>query len=194
MSGTPKRAGGSGERMATLLDQLELTPLQKEMLRQRWLEQVTWLSGQARRARTRHYIYRLPVVVGGVMIPALISITLIAASNSTGTIPWLPFMTFETLRGFTFVVSVVVAVLAALEEVFNYGERWRHYRRTTERLKSFGWQFLMLNGAFRHYKSHADAFTAFTERVEETLNEDVEGYLDGLAGQTGERARHEVIA
>lgn len=193
MSGTPKRAG-SGERMATLLDQLELTPLQKEMLRQRWLEQVSWLSGQARKARTRHYIYRLPVVVGGVMIPALISITLIAASNSTGTIPWLPFMTFETLRGFTFVVSVVVAVLAALEEVFNYGERWRHYRRTTERLKSFGWQFLMLNGTFRHFKSHDAAFTAFTERVEETLNEDVEGYLDGLAGQTGERARHEVIA
>lgn len=194
MSGTPKRAGSSGERMATLLDQLELTPLQKEMLRQRWLEQITWLSRKASSARTWHYIYRLPVVVGGVMIPALISITLIAASNSTGTIPWLPFMTFETLRGFTFVVSVVVAVLAALEEVFNYGERWRHYRRTTERLKSFGWQFLMLNGAFRHYKSHADAFTAFTERVEETLNEDVEGYLDGLAGQTGERARHEVIA
>ena len=63
-----------------------------------------------------------------------------------------------------------------------------------ELLKTLGWQYLMLNGAFRRYASHAAAFQAFTERVEDTLNEDVEGYLGTMAGDSPDGGkRHEVV-
>jgi hypothetical protein len=87
-----------------------------------------------------------------------------------------------------------VAILAGLEETFSYSDRWRHYRRTAELLKTLGWQFLTLNGSFRRYPTHAEAFGAFADRVEDVINEDVEGYLGTLAtAESRDRTRHEVI-
>ena len=44
----------------------------------------------------------------------------------------------------TFALSQVVAISAAIEEFFHYGERWRHYRRTAESLKTQGWAILSI--------------------------------------------------
>lgn len=184
-------SGASGDRLAAFLDSVDLTPLQKEMLRERWLGQLTWFSRQARRARRRYLAIRLPVVLGSVAVPALVTLVL---SADTGRVGWLPFFSGNDLRLLTFSVSLLVALLAAAEELYHYGDRWRQYRRTAELLKSLGWQYLMLNGTFRRQSSHAAAFAAFTERVEELVNEDVEGYLSGIAADSGERPRHEVIA
>ena len=60
----------------------------------------------------------------------------------------------------------------------HFGDHWRHYRRTAELLKTLGWQYLTLSGQFKRFQSHDAAFVAFTERVEDVLNEDVEGYLE----------------
>ncbi|HEV2006358.1 MAG TPA: DUF4231 domain-containing protein [Candidatus Limnocylindrales bacterium] len=182
MTATAQAKPVSSERLAGLLDTLELTPFQKELLRDRWLDQVGWMSRQARHARRWYLGMRIPVVMGGVAIPGLISISLL--TTETGAIP--------QLRIITFVISLTVAILAALEEVFHFGERWRHYRRTSERLKSLGWQFMMLTGEFRRYATHADAFHAFTTDVENALNEDVEGYLTEVAADPGSQERHEV--
>jgi hypothetical protein len=195
----PKRSS-SGERMAALIEQLDVTPFQRELLRERWLDQLQWVSRQARIARFRYLLTRVPVVIGGVAIPALITITLSAAdapmdAEGVRRLEWLPaFLDFGLLRVLTLLASTVVAMLAALDELLHYGDRWRHYRRTTETLKSLGWQYLMLNGTFRRYKSHGEAFTLFTERVEELLTDDVEGFLTGVASESPEESRHEVVA
>ena len=173
---------GSGERLAGLLETLELTAFQKELLRDRWLDQVAWVSGQARRARRFYLWMRIPVVIGSVAVPGLISISLTTAE--TGAIP--------SLRYFTFGLSLLVAVLAALEEVFHFGDRWRHYRRTAERLKSLGWHYMMLTGPYRRGGTHAAAFHSFAEDVENLLGEDVEGYLTEVAGESPEKERHDV--
>lgn len=187
----PASSASSTERLGALLEGLELTPMQKEMLRQRWLDQVTWMGRQARRARSRYRLVRVPVVVGGVLIPALISILL--AAGDSATIPWLfDWHTFWFRVG-AFVVSLVVALLAATEESFRFAEQWRHYRRTAELLKTLGWQYLSLSGTFKRYRTHADAFTSFTERVEDVLNEDVEGYLTSVSIEGGSERRHDVV-
>jgi len=180
--------------MAALLETLDLTSFQKELLRQRWLDQLSWVAKQASESRFRYKIFRLPVVLGGIAIPALITVTL-ASAEEPHHLAWLPtFLDFNVLRALTLGASLIVASLAALDGFFHYGERWRHYRRTTELLKTLGWQYLMLNGHFRRYKSHADAFVAFTERVEDALTEDVEGFMEVVASEAPEKARHEVVA
>jgi Protein of unknown function (DUF4231) len=184
----------SNERLSSRLDALDLTDLQKDLLRDRWLDQLTWMGSQARKARRRFLTFRIPVVVGGVFIPALVTILLSAKGDVGATIPWLGGFPVDGIRFLSFAVSLTVALCAGLEEVFHFGDRWRHYRRTTELLKTLGWQYLMLSGAFRRFSSHASAFTAFTERVEDTLNEDVEGYLGAIAGDTPERRSHEIVA
>jgi hypothetical protein len=171
------RPGGesSAERLASIIDTLDLTPFRKELLRQRWLDQTSWVSNQARRLRVRYYALRLPVVVGGVTIPGLVSLSLTTAQTST----------IADYRWLVFIISLVVAIFAALETLFQFGDRWRHYRRTAERLKSVGWQYFQLNGAFRRHETHEAAFEAFTERVEDILGEDVEGYLGQVSRDPG---------
>ena len=192
MSGAPRRAPGSSERLAELIETLELTEIQKRALRDRWLNQVTWMSEQARKARSKYQLPRLLVVVGGVTIPGLVTILLSAGSNPT--IDWLFGLPTAWIRLLAFFVSLGVAMLAAAEEVMNYGERWRHYRRTAELLKTLGWQYIELSGVFRRYTSHAAAFGPFSERVEDALTEDVEGYFGQIATHSGDRQRTEIVA
>jgi hypothetical protein len=181
---TPGRSAhsGSSERLGELLDGLDLEPIHKAMLRDRWLDQVRWMTAKARQSRRNYYLLRLPTVVGGVAVPGVVSLTLATVGQPL----------FETMRWVTFGFSLSVAILAALDELFHYGERWRHFRRTAEVLKGLGWQFLMLNGAFARYPTHEEAFRAFTTRVEEVLGEDVEGYLGAMTSDGADRERHEI--
>lgn len=189
---TDARGSGSSssERMAALLESLEITPMQKELLRNRWLDQVGWMSRQARKAHARYLWVRLPTVLGGVAIPGILAILL--SAGSADHVTWLFNVETQSIRLLAFFLSLGVAALAALDEVLRYGDRWRHYRRTAELLKTLGWQYLMRNGAFRRYASHGDAFAAFTERVEDALNEDVEGYLSAVTAEGAEK-HHEII-
>jgi hypothetical protein len=180
----------SSDRLAALLESLDVEPFRKEILRQRWLDQVGWMGRQARRMRRRYQLIRVPVVLGGVAIPGLIAI-LLSAGGSEQT--FLPGVSTEAVRIVAFFVSLGVAALGAYEEVMRFGDRWRHYRRTTELLKTLGWQYLTLSGQFKRYRSHDDAFTAFTERVEDVLNEDVEGYLSAITAEGGEKRQDIVV-
>jgi hypothetical protein len=191
MSGAAKPEAGSSERLATLVDELDLEPRKKEMLRHRWLNQLGWMSRQAGKARRSYLRVRIPIVFGGVAIPALITILL--GANNAVTISWLFDVQTLHVRLLAFAISVTVAVLAAIEDTMHYADRWRHYRRASELLKTLGWQYLMLNGAFKRYHSHEAAFGPFTERVEDVLNEDVEGYLSAVTAE-GSDKRHEIVA
>jgi len=68
-------------------------------------------------------------------------------------------------------IARVAAV--AIEGFFHYGERWRHYRRTSELLKSQGWQFFELAGPYEGHRTHRTAFRAFASTVEGLIAEDV---------------------
>ena len=92
------------------------------------------MEAQASKARNRYYRLRLITIIGGVVLPGLVSLNI--NSNSIKT----------TLTWATFGLSQIVAASAAIEEFFHYGERWRHYRRTVESLKTQGWQFFELSG------------------------------------------------
>jgi hypothetical protein len=141
-----------------------LPELQKHFLRSRWLDQVVWMEGRTDDARNRYYALRLTAIIGGVIVPALVSLNM--NSQVAGIVHWL-----------TFGLSLLVAISVAVEEFFHYGERWRHYRRNVEGLKIAGWQYFQLSGPYHEYKSHAEAYTAFVDQVEAIIQRDVEVYI-----------------
>ena len=152
--------------LAAQIDQLTLDGLQKAYLRDRWLDQVTWLGRSARRNQRRHYTLRLITILGGVAIPALVGLEI---NNEPAD---------EYVRWLTFALGLLVAAAAALEEFFRYGERWRHYRRHAELLKAEGWAFLQLVGpAYTNVDTHAEAFRTFVSRVEDTMRQEVGVYI-----------------
>lgn len=151
-----------------LFDKLELKDIQRHYLRARWLDQVLWMEGRAGQARDRYYKLRLTAIIGGIIIPILVGLN-IENQDVNRAIRW----TTVGLGG-------VVAVTAAVEEFFHYGERWRHYRRSAESLKTQAWQFFQLAGPYAPYKTHADAFGTFAGEVEEVIQRDVEIYATSV--------------
>jgi hypothetical protein len=148
--------------MRELIEALELPELNKQFLRARWVEQVIWMDEKAWDSVRWYYSLRLTTIVGGVIVPALVS--------------WTVGDGADLIKTLTFIVSLVVALSAAVEEFFRYGERWRHYRRMTESLKSEGWQFLQLCGTYAN-QTHVQAYPVFAARVEELSREEVESYI-----------------
>jgi hypothetical protein len=148
--------------MNQLISAIELPELNKQFLRARWLESVIWMDEKAQESVWWYRRLRLATIIGGVIVPALVSLNV--GSDMQGLI--------QTV---TFIVSLVVALSAAVEEFFRYGERWRHYRRMTESLKSEGWQFLQLSGDYAN-QTYSQAYPVFAARVEELSREEVESY------------------
>lgn len=152
------------ENFGELIDDLQLDDHRKKIIKKRWLDQVIWMEGKASHARTWYYFLRLTAIIGGLIVPALIGL------NFEGTAT-------EISRYVVFAISLMVAISSAVEEFFRYGERWRHYRKSVEMLKSEGWQFFQLSGAYSRRESHADAYEKFAGRVEEILRTDVQQYI-----------------
>ncbi len=156
-----------------LIEVLDLSELQKHFLRSRWLDQVLWMEGKAGHARDWYYRLRLTTIIGGVIIPALVSLNFTTEND-------------VVIGSITFSISVVVAISAAVEEFFHYGERWRHYRQIVEALKIEGWQFFQLSGPYRRFKSHAEGYRAFAARVEDISRLDVESYVTNVVQEREE--------
>jgi hypothetical protein len=159
--------------LGKLIDALDLAEHQQQYLRARWLDQVLWMTRNAGKARRRYYSLRLITVLGAVVIPAFVSLNL--TGNAESAVNWV-----------TFAISLVVAASAAVEAFFHYGARWRHYRGTVERLKSEGWTYAELSGHYNHPDAtHRGAFNDFVARVEQTLGQEAEEYVEGVVAEAG---------
>jgi hypothetical protein len=154
-----------------LIDSLELPALQKHFLRSRWLDQVMWMNGRARQAQSRYYALRMVVIAGSIAIPVMLGLPDGGA----------------TLRVLAAIAAMLVALSTAIEAFFHYGERWQHYRRTVERLKTEGWRFFQRTGPYRRFRSHAAAYAEFAGTVERLLEEDVNVYIDQIARERSDK-------
>lgn len=175
----PAADGGDAsyeDEMRALVERLSLDPEHKAFMLSRWLAQVSYMGTRASEAKRRYYTFRLATVVGGVVVPALVTISL-ALSSRTDVDPAIDLM----IRMATFATSLMVAVAASVEGFFHFGERWRHYRVNAELLKSEGWQFLTRTGGYRKADDHEAAFQSFAARTEGILRDDVEGFMANVA-------------
>lgn len=162
---TDTQSGWLAQEFGGLIDRFQLTEHQKLFLRSRWLDQMSWFEGKAHQSQKRYYTLRLVAIVGGLIVPALVSLSTRHA-QVTSAVAWT-----------TFALSLCVGIAVAVDGFFNYGGRWRQYRRTTELLKAHGWQFFELVGIYSPYHTHRAGFPKFAAEVEALIAEDVEAYL-----------------
>ncbi len=168
------------QELGAVIDQLELSELQKRCLRARWLDAVMWTEGKAKQAQRAYYALRLLIIVGGVIIPALVSLDL-GSDRAAGLV-----------RAATFGLSLLVAISAAIEGFFHYGERWRHYRSIAERLKIEGWQLFRLKRPLRPAWRSRRGLHRVRRPGREVIQSDVQQYITEIvrekqapAGQSG---------
>lgn len=159
----------SKDNLRQLINNLELSELHKQSLRSRWLDQVSWMGKKARQCQRWYYTLRLIAIIGGVVVPALVGL------NLTGN----QFSGF--VQSTTLGLSMIVAISLATEEFFHFGERWRHYRSTAERLKIEGWQFFQLAGPYQDFKVHEEAYSSFATRTESIHQQEVDVFITEIA-------------
>jgi hypothetical protein len=176
---TPRSPDGGRRPAATdsvkapllpLIDQLDLQPLQREFLRRRWLDQVCWLEGRAASSQRWYNRLRLITIVGGVIIPALVGLNVSGVAS-------------QRIRWTVFGLGLVVALAAAIEGFFHFSDRWPHYRRTAELLKSEGWQFFQLSGPYAGSGDHAGVYPLFAAQVEALIQRDVDVYFTAVVAE-----------
>jgi hypothetical protein len=152
------------QQFEQMIDGIALGDLQKRFLRDRWLEQLLWFESKATANQRRYYVFRLVTIVGGVIVPALVSLN-VRQNNVADTLAWI-----------TFSVSLVVAIAAAMDGFFGFGERWRSFRRTAELMKADGWQYFELSGPYAA-PDHAAAFARFTAHTETLIQQDLKAFI-----------------
>ena len=152
------------EQFKGLIDSIELDELQKKFIKTRWLEQLVWLENKANKCRDKYYKLRMTTIIGGVIVPALITST-----TSINDSAWLGLVVI--------IISQAVAISAAIEEFFKYGDKHTQYRQTAEKMKSEAWQFFQLSGAYRDFKTHKKAYVDFAQAVENIIQDDLHNYL-----------------
>lgn len=162
-----------------LIDMLEITDSQKRFMKSRWLSQLMWFEGRATRTKKWSTRLRLMNIVGGVTIPALVSLNL--TENPIG---------YKVEIGLVaFVISQIVAIGAALEEYFRFTEQSSNYRKSAEVLKSEGWKFFQLSGSYQEYADHMEAYPTFAFRVEKSIEEDVKTFVEFLAQENANQEK-----
>jgi hypothetical protein len=152
--------GGSSESLERLIETLDLSTLQKQYMKSRWLDQVTYMSKRSRETRNWYYRLRMTAIIGSVVVPILLGLQPNIKDSKVD------------LRWLTIGLSGIVAVSTAVEEFFHFGDRWRHFRHATETLKTQGWQFSQLGGLYSAYPTHQAAFQSFTTHVETLLQDE----------------------
>ncbi|MBD0336214.1 MAG: DUF4231 domain-containing protein [Cyanobacteria bacterium Co-bin13] len=159
---------------------MDLSDVQRHFLRARWLDQVIWMEKKAGKCRDWHYRLRLTAIILGVIVPILVGMNLGTDRAN------------ENKQYAVIVLSGLVAVSAAVEEFFHYGERWNNYRRTVESLKAEGWKFSQLSPPYS-FRSHAEAFPTFAVQVEQLIQQDVQTYVTQITQPDGEKSVSDLL-
>lgn len=155
----------SRESLEQLVDSVADAQPSSAYLKGRWISMVMWWHTRSIRARWKYFALRATVVIGGVLLPVL---TTLSAQNS------------GSRQDITLAIAVTGAIIAgcaAWEGVANYGDVWREKRRSAELLKVEGWLFLQHCGKYESDKTPEDALCHFISEVEAMIAREVGEYL-----------------
>ena len=200
---------GDASDFQSRIEQFELSDPRKEYLVYRWLDQYRWFEKRAGTMQKWYRRLRLTVVVGGVLVPSLLAFRL--PSDLVVTVPGLKRQDESVSKKSEweipangvkdtgiFFISLIVAISAAIEEFFSFGEKYGKYRRAAEAIKSEYWKFRQLAGPYQKFRNPAqsyasnleEAYPKFAQRVEQVIEEDVRSFTEILDEQLSEDRQH----
>ncbi len=140
------------DQLTRVSQEMDLDPIQKEVLVENWINQIDWVSKRANRERDANELIRWWQIILGVLIPVLIQIGLADLASLSG---------------------VFVAVITAVHQFRRPEDRWRHYRMLTERYQIEFWSFVTRSDPEYTDKTHKEAFHIFNERMNELKREEL---------------------
>jgi hypothetical protein len=169
------------QEMQEIIDQLDLPEIKKKAIAKRWLDQVLWFENKSGQCRKSYNRLRLFIIIGGIVLPALMTMSGNINEQQLSSDQQIDRALKRGLATAPFVLSISIAIAAAVEEFCRFGDRFRQYRQSAEALKSEGWQYLQGSGAYADSKSQTEAYPLFAARVESIIQKDVEIYITEIS-------------
>ncbi|MFZ4826388.1 MAG: DUF4231 domain-containing protein [Phototrophicaceae bacterium] len=128
----------------------------KHYFETRWLIQWEFYDREATRNKRLYQTYQRFIQIGSVTVPILIGLSFVSS--------WIPA-----------IISVMVAAAASIEQVMSYGDNWRTYRSTAERLMRERVLFEANSGSYNKSKT---PFRVFVQRCEDIIAEETGRYQE----------------
>jgi hypothetical protein len=155
------------DQLSRRIDESKLDEDKKSFLWARWLDPILTFERKAKNNERLHLGLRTIAVVGGILVPALVSVKGHWAHPTS------------------IVTGLVVAIAIALDGLLDLSGRWREYAQTAEGLKTLGWQFFELAGQYKEQTSLEEAFKPFVADVEDLIKAEVSVYLNQFTVAAG---------
>jgi len=143
------------------LQLVELEPLQKTIIKQRYLPLLRGLRIQTMRLAVFFHLSRYIITVGSLIVPALLSIQNTGSLTLDQRVYWA-----------TWVISLMVTISNGLMTLFKMDKHYFHLHTVREQLISDGWQYLELTGKYSGFHtpgiraSHSNQFVFFCHSIE----------------------------
>jgi hypothetical protein len=166
------------KKLRKLISELELCDKKRnDYIEARWLNYVAWWDLRSRRAKKKYAWLRGAVVVAGALIPALVGLRELNVWSNYG---WV----FAVA---SIIASLVVAICAGIEGLFNFGGIWREKRAASELIKTEGFSFIQLSGDYARFPNHAQAYTQFADNVEKLIRSEIKDYIMAVSSNKNDK-------
>ena len=132
-----------------------VTPQERYYMEHRWYNQWKFFDEKADANKRRYISSQLIVGIGSVTVPVLVGIRITENADLQ-----------NGLYILTVIISLSVAIAAAIEGINGYGDNWRSYRQAAEELHQEKSLYDVKAGRFADNPS---PFTRFVERTEEII-------------------------
>src|SRR6266849_7279602 len=133
-----------------------LTDKAEQYLNKRWKEQREYYSKKSARNKRWHQFLLVFSTVSALTVPVLLNLTEVPKLVPT-------------------ILSVLVSVALALDNVFHFGENWRIFRQTLEALKQ---ERVYFEAGVEPYTDAQTAFPLFVQTCEEIMQAEGKIYFE----------------
>jgi hypothetical protein len=147
-----------------------LTPQQIRIIEIRYVNMIKEYKNRLFYIDFLFHFSRAFISIGGVAVPALLSIQ---SPTSTNSIP---------LYWVTWGISLCVTIFHNILTLFGFEKKYFSIHATIEKLESEGWHYLELSGRYKHHNTnphstYQNQFTHFTNTIEKIkIQQDKEEY------------------
>ena len=163
-----------------VIDNLELSATQKNILKERYVILVEQMCYRAYRISVIYHVSHAVVTVGSLVVPALLSIQYMTTENQVYWVTW--------------VVSLLVTTCNGLLTLFKIDKKYMFLHTNKEHIVSEGWQYAGLSGRYSGFytpgqvATHANQYIFFSHMIEKIRMREVEDEYHRLqdAGSTME--------
>jgi hypothetical protein len=149
-----------------VVDKLEITPLQKDIIKDRYIILVEDTRTRAMRISIVYHVSHLIVTVGSLIVPALMSIQYMTTQNEIYWITW--------------VLSLLVTTSNGLLTFFKIDKKYLYLHTDVEKLITEGWQYSQLSGRYSGFTTpgklatHSNQFIFFCHTIEKIRMKEID--------------------